>query len=62
MIAENVVFVDDNDGNKYYIPRCMLEDWELVIDSDYFYNSGVTPYYAVPVKVECFVVDIREVL
>ena len=62
MIAENVIFVDDNEGNRYYIPRCMLEDWELVTDSNYFYDSGVTPYYAVSVEGECFVVDIKEVL
>ena len=62
MIAEDVVFVSDNDGNSYYIPKDKLEDWYLDVDTEYFYDSGITPDYATLVEGECFVVDIKEML
>ena len=62
MIAENVVFVEDNDGHRYYVPKGSLEEWEYHIDSGYFNDSGVVSYYAVPIDGAQYVVDIKEVL
>ena len=62
MIAENVVFVTDNDDHHYYVPKDNLEEWEYHIDSGYFNESGIVPYYAVPIDGAEYVVDIRELL
>lgn len=62
MIAKSVVFVQDEDGNNYYIPKGKLEEWNYHLDSEYFNQSGIIPYYAVPVDGVEYVVDIKEVL
>lgn len=62
MIAENVVFVTDNDGHRYYVPKDNLEEWDYHVDFECFSQSGVIPYYAVPTDGAEHVVDIKEVL
>lgn len=59
MIAKGVVFVQDEDGNNYYIPKDKLEEWNNHVDVAYFTNSGGdVPYYATLVEGEMFVFDI----
>lgn len=62
MIAENVVFVEDNDGHRYYIPSDCLEEWYYHIDSEFFSSTGNVPYYAKQVEGEMYVMDLKEVL
>lgn len=61
MIARGVVFVQDEDGNNYYIPKDKLEEWNYYVDLDYFVkNGGDVPEYATLVEGEEFVYDIVE--
>lgn len=61
MIAKGVVFVQDEDGNKYYIPKDKLEEWDYYIDLEYFVkNGGDVPDYAILVEGEEFVYNILE--
>lgn len=61
MIARGVVFVQDEDGNSYYIPKDKLDEWNNYVDLEYFVNNGGdVPDYATLVEGECFVYDIVE--
>lgn len=61
MIAKGVVFVQDEDGNNFYIPREKLDEWDYYVDLEYFTkNGGDVPEYATLVECECFVFDIVE--
>lgn len=61
MIAENVVFVQDDDGHNYYIPKVKLTDWGFWLDS-WHCRDGIVPDYAVRFDGEKFVVNIIKVL
>ena len=41
MIAKGVVFVQDEDGNNYYIPKDKLDEWNYYVDLEYFVKNGV---------------------
>lgn len=61
MIARGVVFVQDEGGNNYYIPKGKLEEWNYYIDLEHFVkNGGDVPKYATLVEGEEFVYDIIE--
>lgn len=61
VIAKGVVFVKDEDGNNYYIPKGKLEEWNNYVDLEYFTNNGGdVPDYATLVEGEEFVYDIVE--
>lgn len=61
VIARGVVFVQDEDGNNYYIPKDKLDEWNDYVDVEYFTNSGGdTPSWATLVEGEMFVFDILE--
>lgn len=59
VIAKGVVFVQDEDGNNYYIPKDKLDEWNYYVDLEYFVNDGgEVPDYATLVEGEEFVYDI----
>lgn len=61
VIARGVVFVQDEDGNKYYIPKDKMDEWNYYVDLEYFVkNGGDVPDYATLVEGEQFVYDIVE--
>jgi len=61
MITKGVVFVQDEDGNDYYIPKDKIDEWNHYVDLEYFVKSGGdVPEYATLVEGECFVYDIIE--
>lgn len=65
MIAENVVFVSDEDANLFYIPVDRLSHWNDFVDDQYFHgviDLGLYPDYATPVEGEIYVVNIIEEL
>lgn len=65
MIAENVVFVSDENGDVFYIPKDKLRHWNNFVDDQYFHgiiDLGTYPDYATPVEGETYVVDIKEEL
>lgn len=65
MIAENVVFVSDENGDVFYIPVDKLSHWNNFVDDQYFHgivDLGTHPDYATPVEGETYVVNIVEEL
>lgn len=59
VIAKNVVFVKDEGGNNYYIPKDKLDEWNDYVDEEYFTNNGGdVPDYATLVEGEMFIFDI----
>ena len=63
MIAKNVMFTTDADGNKYYIPEDKMFVWDDLVDA--YGRDGEdanTPDWAVPVEGERYIVDIKEKL
>ena len=59
MIAKGVIFVQDEDGNNYYIPKDKLDEWNYYVDLEYFVNNGGDVLeYATLVEGEMFVFDI----
>ena len=65
MIAENVVFVSDENASLFYIPVDKLQHWNNFVDDQYFHgiiDTGEYPDYATPVEGEVYLVDIKEEL
>jgi hypothetical protein len=63
VIASNVIFTDDGEGNKYYIPEDKMFVWdELVNEYGRDGEEFDTPVWAVLVEGECYIVDIKEKL
>lgn len=65
MIAENVVFVSDENASLFYIPVDKLRHWNDFVDDQYFHgviDLGLYPEYATPVEGETYVVNIIEEL
>ena len=65
MIAENVVFVSDENASLFYIPVDKLQHWNNFVDDQYFHGiieTGEYPNYATPVEGETYLVNIIEEL
>ena len=62
MIAENVVFVSDGEGDNYYIPKEKLNDWQCLLELEDMGCGGDIPDYATLVEGGLYVVDIKEIL
>jgi len=62
MLAENVVFVSDGEGDKYYIPKEKLNDWQCLLELEDMGCGGDIPDYATLVEGGLYVVDIKEIL
>ena len=64
MIARNVMFVTDGNGNEYYIPENKMFIWDELVEGQYG-TDGVdldAPDWAISVEGESYIVDIKEKL
>ena len=63
LIAKNVVFTTDGEGNNYYIPEDKIFLWEKLVNEYGRDGEDIDiPSWAVSVEGETFIVDIKEKL
>ena len=60
VLAKDVVFTTDGEGNKFYMHWSCLNDWDEIVDSHCGDSDTFDiPDYATPVEGEIYIVDIK---